>query len=142
MTRPIKFRAWTENSKRHPIRSMWSWEELVSDMDSEVNWHKSVLGLGLTYETPIVRLMQFTNLLDKHGKEIYEGDVVKFWSHPSKMKVCSVFWNAGAARWAVETIENPVEWHTFGHVTTVEVIGNIYENPELLNQKVEETKVV
>lgn len=77
-----------------------------------------------------VILMQFTGLLDKNGKEIYEGDIVN-WTEidpmsPNPNKVTEVKWE----NWGFNFRMN---WED-GQVSPIsyEVIGNIYENPELL----------
>jgi len=70
-------------------------------------------------------LMQFTGLTDKNGKEIYEGDIVRRWRSPVP-KV--VEWKTD--RW-VYTGFNVSSNSKYGN--TLEVIGNIYQNPELLN---------
>ena len=81
-------------------------------------------------EEPI--LMQFTGLKDKNGKEIYEGDIVKNKSELYKVKfACGAF--------GVINIENDMDASPFCSggkwekwLKEIEVIGNIYENPELL----------
>ena len=67
-------------------------------------------------------VQQFTGLLDKHGKEIYEGDIIK-----DQFGECKVQW--GTFGWF------PFEYTGGGETSPnqCEVIGNIYENPELLN---------
>ena len=69
---------------------------------------------------------QFTGLLDKNGREIYEGDVVKCRAVLDDNKI----------------FNKAVEWSNGGFIANgalgvnhnlVEVIGNIHENPELLN---------
>jgi len=70
-------------------------------------------------------IMQFTGLKDKNGKDIYEGDVVLIktgvfiWKSKGQCEV--EFWD-GRFMSGKENLSN---W------TDVEVIGNIYENPEL-----------
>ena len=67
-------------------------------------------------------LMQFTGLLDKNGKEIYEGDVIRWGAKKSK----AVQWNNHRNGWNFQD-------HQKNYTPTIlwEIIGNIYENPEL-----------
>lgn len=81
-------------------------------------------------------VMQFTGLYDKNGKEIYEGDVIRILLR--RHMEDSVFANAeirfeGAAFWfdAPKVGFTDCNWH-FYNQSDREVIGNIYENPELL----------
>jgi len=69
--------------------------------------------------------MQYTGLVDKQGKEIYEGDIVKAFAVLDKTKEfnCAVEWSAGGF---IANGSLGVNNHL------LEVIGNIYENPELL----------
>jgi hypothetical protein len=72
-------------------------------------------------------IMQYTGLNDKLGKKIYEGDVVKF-LHARKETVLPVCWGIGGW-WA-----SGLGW--FKDLREIyskcEVIGNLYENPELV----------
>jgi hypothetical protein len=76
-------------------------------------------------------LMQYTGLKDKNGKDIYEGDTVKrgdvlykvIWSKPNAM-----FYMVSKNGRAL------FNDYTDKSKNVVEVIGNIYENPELLNK--------
>ena len=81
-------------------------------------------------------LMQSTGLFDKSGKEIYEGDVVQF-------EDCSeashfLYINTGIVEWCQGgfhvTNRDSVSMEDLldGDVLDVKIIGNIYENPELL----------
>ena len=78
-------------------------------------------------------LMQFTGLFDKQGVEIYEGDIIKYDFNNLNYRI--EFINAEfIARRFYENIEDlyPTEFD-FGK--ECEVLGNIYENPELLNDE-------
>ena len=75
-----------------------------------------------------VELMQYTGLLDKNGKEIYEGDIVK-----AGENIVLIIWNKGFASFALAKTGWMYD-HFFGEIDNerCEVIGNIHENPELL----------
>ena len=119
--RVIKFRAWdkTKNKWAHDIIT---------------NLHGGIFefiygeepGDGDYKETSNIELMQFTGLHDRNGKEIYEGDVVKRY-HLQGV----VAWHKERAMFIVnDGFNEPV----FNDILGIEVICNLYENPELLNQ--------
>jgi len=117
--REIKFRAWSDKNM-HVVKTIH-----FSQTDGEID------GVGLAYRGayfPIgmVNLMQFTGLKDKNGKEIYEGDIVRqreFIPNDHTITAEIVF-SEGCF------ILNG--WEQFICPNQCEVIGNIYENPELL----------
>lgn len=84
-------------------------------------------------DAPIKNLMQFTGLTDKNGKEIYEGDILKitaFWDN-ELFYGCPVVFDEGMFGFKIKeytTVNNVMDISAF----ITEVIGNIYENPELL----------
>ena len=69
-------------------------------------------------------VMMWTGLLDKRGKEIYEGDIVKREYLPNGL----IVWDYSGLMWKVRNI-------IYAIPRDGEVIGNIYENPELLVDK-------
>ena len=113
MNREIKFRAWLKADKKmfrvDGIRFRGGWVSLPTWGDDE-DYNDFLL--------KDVELMQFTGLKDKNGKEIYERDVAR-WDRKNKINIALV---EDVRDWAGQY--NSKEW---------EVIGNIYENPELLN---------
>lgn len=70
---------------------------------------------------------QCTGLKDKNGNLIYEGDIVKFKISSIKC-VGAVRWDEHTGGWLKDKTGQPL--HTY--IKSVEVIGNIHENPELL----------
>ena len=129
VNRPIKFRAWNKNGR------MFYWDMLKND---------TPLFGPLTDKTKeVFAVMQFTGLLDKNGKEVYEGDVVRIPKYETRWKngepdfdwrVFKVIHNH-----YVYAFENSVIYTPFSSYDAstleeweLEVIGNVYENPELL----------
>jgi len=121
--REIKFRAWdTETSE------MRDWDDL---------YHLSFRCMSKDYD---FELMQYTGLKDKNGKEIYEGDILQFidmFDIPEHNKIIApVVWHEPTLRLIPQdTEENTRGGHYIHHwdsVSDIEVIGNIYENQELL----------
>lgn len=122
--REIKFRAWDDAAKEM-IECTGCWFE------EEGNYHEKDLA---KVAAPKV-LMQFTGLKDKNGKEIWEGDVVRWEWH--RMKKKPVYGPACEVTFGTlyeSDGENRTGWIALDSFVTsdCEVIGNIYENPELL----------
>lgn len=118
--REIKFRAWaTESRKMIDLKA-------ITPLACDLGLLEHGDGLFIPFRKDII-LMQFTGLKDKNGKEIYEGDILKY-----DYKKDTVTW---------ETFNEAVEWsemkdyvgfdiHT--SMAHYEVIGTVYENPELV----------
>lgn len=77
------------------------------------------------YNSP---LMQYTGLKDKNGKEIYEGDIVQ--THTKEF--AKVVFQNGCFMWDNAPLCYDEEWEFAKTEKWAEIIGNIYENPELL----------
>ena len=111
MNREIKFR-------------IWSVED--NEMIYEVNRIDIYKGKIVFYSN--CELMQFTGVLDKNGKEIYEGDIVEWGYYIAIVK----FENS---RWILEDFDGNRGESFSGFVDEYKIIGNIFENPELREKK-------
>lgn len=84
---------------------------------------------------PDIELMQYTGLSDKNGKNIYEGDLLKNKSG----RIAVVIWHDLAAQFDCEVVviasgDNCDGFKNIHWGRYIEVIGNIYENPELIKE--------
>jgi uncharacterized phage protein (TIGR01671 family) len=74
---------------------------------------------------------EYTGLPDKHGKEIYEGDIVRGNKGNKSNDVWVVFWNVKEAEFSIRPHDFRYHYKLNG-LGKVEVVGNIYQNPDLL----------
>ena len=124
MSREIRFRAWKESESR-----MVPWDELCSDGE--------MLALALN-KIYLADVMQYTGLKDKNGVEIYEGAVVKALEASERGDgsyddvIMKVEWCGEFYTWKLKEV-GLNHWYYLRDFD-LEVIGNIYENPELLGQ--------
>ena len=119
--REIKFRAWNPQLKLMYAKVLVGSQGAVKSISGDTVCY---------YNDNEIRIMQYTGLKDKNGKEIYEGDILsldgEIW--------CSVDWSDGGFHiMASETQgKSPLIQE---RSKRFEVIGNIYENPDLLESQ-------
>jgi uncharacterized phage protein (TIGR01671 family) len=140
MKREIKFRAWDKKNSKMinyiPVLLLSENAIWTHDLNYFHNTQQWIEDEGMIYD-PI--LMQYTGLKDKNGKEIYEGDITNYgiikwfnelcWDGSGSCHPGFYFKNGGIHQ---ENDENYIDmdWH-IGFEDDIEIIGNIYENPEL-----------
>ena len=92
----------------------------------------SIERVGAYHESMGHHIMQYTGLKDKNGKEIYEGDIMaKDATHPYRYEI---IYNTRRTRYLLNCINRRRQFIALtDQWAKKEVIGNIYENPELLN---------
>lgn len=131
----IKFRTWDKEDKMMCLIS----DDVFVDGLGEM-WQTACDKYNTpNYEierTNRYELMQYTGLKDKNGKEIYEGDIVTFDDNLNDNEIFMVRWNALAGSWEMQSKEHHFLF-VMRYIDLCKVIGNIYENPELLKGGVE-----
>jgi uncharacterized phage protein (TIGR01671 family) len=135
--REIKFRAWDNNSKHMYYSDSHKDAELlgarVGDSVLETFVHKFLL----LFMNNLPQLMQYTGLKDKQGKEIYEGDIVRFIEYGYERQG-QIKWDDGVAAFCVRFKFGALAPMTINMISqglgSYETIGNIYESPELLKR--------
>lgn len=121
-----KFRAWKKAGKE-----LGRVLQITFELDGSVS-HVLFKGEFLDFNVSIneIILMQSTGLFDKNDQEIFEGDVLK-----SNKYITSVFYERGA--YCVKFCRTPNTTVTMDVISFIKkyktrIVGNIYENPELL----------
>ena len=117
--RELKFRAWDIDCHR------FEYFEIGENDDCYGMFRVAANKFGSVVE-------QYTGLKDKNGKEIYEGDIVKFkWTK----RLYVVAYRLYDASFILENDEWEETIHLSLDKDNYEVIGNIHENPELLEEE-------
>ena len=126
----IKYRAWLKEKEMLVEVLGISFEEkyvrlpIESEPSDEYWWYETAWGFDE------VELMQFTGLEDKNGVEIYEGDIL---INRHEEDTGEVVFEDGSFFWETETFTQ-----LLGEINDeIEVIGNIYENHELIKEVTE-----
>jgi len=123
----------------------------MEDNDDFEEFKKHGAVIGHYHKVNFLSVGQFTGLHDKNGKEIYEGDVLEIidmvdvstdpFEEPVSVKQCiigEIIYNESLAGFDIFVIERDL--HLKGYCLmddlqdNYEIIGNIYENPELLKK--------
>lgn len=123
MTREIKFRAWSVLEEK-------MWTDVLCEMAENDYYNELLSILDIAYYMKTgnqkqFKFMEYTGLKDKNGIEIYEGDIISCFKGRLSVaifKECS---------FGIETSGRFTPFFELGGYC--EVVGNIYENPKLIN---------
>ena len=137
----------------------WIYGDLMQNVDCIKirEQEKDVKHIAKSFEIDLETVGQYTDLADKNGKRIFEGDIIRYtFDSPDdptatenglKVRTGRIFWSDWRASFAVTAgrnlsaaLNNDVAVYVRGRqvyeyvrgANTVEVIGNIHDNPELL----------
>ena len=127
-----KFRAWLKGDKEMVD---------VDEIAFRTNWIRVFYELNYYwFKFDDVKLMQSTGLFDRNGKEIFEGDIVKTTRFVGRADEVGGFYEydkgfIGVVKqlegaWVIDTGSDAV--YLWAEIEENEVVGNIYENKELL----------
>lgn len=119
-----KYQAWHKTlRKMDEVTDLCPWRGLVYVATEQLSW---------TFAE--IELREVTGLKDKRGKDIFEGDILK-----TERGLFEVFWREDFAGFYIRKSDDS-GWIDLismtGNVTWCEIIGNIYENSELLKREV------
>lgn len=123
-----KFRAWLKDEQRMvDVYEMTFLDDEIILLSYDMDF----------YTDDEFKLMQYTELHDVHGKEVFEDDIVKIPEDYDKFgrnagEILKVAFDKGCFR--LKRPNSKGRGFYFEDDNTVEIIGNIYENPELLEE--------
>lgn len=133
--RELKFRAW---NKKYKFFKFFTLVEMFRWVGIEYNIPENIPSRSYfdDQEEDLV-FSQFTGLKDKNGKEIYEGDLIKFHETDTKKErlgfVSYLVNEFAGCQFSCLRFKDDVIGFVFSAEENFEIIGNIYENPGLLN---------
>ena len=134
--REIKFRAWLkEDKKMENVKTMDFTDKTIRCLKKN-EFINAYLLRRVSFDD--VELMQYTGLKDKNGKEIYEGDIIEYkfpydrrLNHISPVKFLETETSFGVK----DRYGNEIPLYMITTNNFFEVIGNIYENKNLLEEQ-------
>jgi hypothetical protein len=134
--RPLKYKAYLKDYNK------------IVDVDRlGLNWDGSVQEIIVSekelegkdewtdFQAGQFELMEFINLYDKKGIEIYTGNIVRIvTTQTNDKRIGEVIYYKGNAMYLVETTMEDYFTFMYADITEVEIIGNIFQNGELLSK--------
>lgn len=130
-----KFRVWMKSLKWMCDVTNISFDSKFVDICQQGDTERYT---EMSVEFDEITLMQSTGLVDKNGKEIFEGDILACKTDDEVINL-NIFWDEEHALFMFESKkyneQEPLAELVENNTYPFEIIGNIYENPELLEDK-------
>jgi uncharacterized phage protein (TIGR01671 family) len=127
--RNIKFRAWDKDNKK-----IYDWKHIYNiyrRVDDSIGV-TIALDNGASFKLINVKLLLYADSKDKNGKEIYEGDIVRANIYIDDHIYLKVYYHNGC--FIIDYKDSEADYFCVGDFYgSLEVVGNIYENPGLLD---------
>ena len=124
-----KFRAWDKAYKMMMVVNQIDFEDRSLWLEADNGDHETRHTITRDFDEVI--LMQSTGLKDQNGVEIYEGDIIE-WRYVITYVDSSQQGNLGMSIGFYAQRDDFESYHMLGVGDEYEVLGNVYENPELL----------
>ena len=125
---------------KHSHKSMWDYGDLYIDHDKVyISMRETMHGVRVHGEVIPDTVGQYTSLTDKNGKKIFEGDIVRA-VLPKSNAIQEFVWPdmvVGFSEGAFSAMRGRycTPLYSFAPAVELEVIGNIHENPELMEDE-------
>lgn len=129
----INFRAWLKDDKKMVEVSKIHFDNKMIETAIIREIKNKIVKTTKIFNFSEIILMQSTGLKDKNGKDIYEDDIVNAFDGDNYYVNCCIGYNKG-----VFYLYKPYHPHfyvLFNKLQEIEVIGNIYENKELVENE-------
>ena len=131
----IKYKLWDKENKKF-LEDDWETDYAILPNGIVIEMYDNGFGEGYSvHNLDNIEVLQFTGFKDKSGKEIYEGDILRY-RFPYDGRIIHIssvsYLEIQSSFGIVDLYGNNIPLYDIACKEYVEVIGNIYENKELL----------
>jgi len=132
--REYKFRSYIDDDVNEPYMAYFSFEDISAGGAVVGAYDRYGEHIGaFDLHSDVISIMQYTGLKDKNGKNVYEGDIIRN-SNFSFSKILPVIFSSFHAAFIGNIGDGVNQLLCRMEISNYEVIGNIHENPDLLDK--------